>query len=94
MSAEHTIRDRTAIVGVGSTPYYKRGRSAPFDGGALGLVSAARQLGRSGTDAQLGAAAKVLAETRRSLYLILAEDPSVLGETGQQADGPDGGNAS
>lgn len=24
-----TIRDRTAIVGIGSTPYYKRGQSAP-----------------------------------------------------------------
>ncbi len=29
MSGERTIKDRTAIVGVGSTPYYKRGRSAP-----------------------------------------------------------------
>lgn len=29
MGMERTIRDRTAIVGVGSTPYYKRGRSAP-----------------------------------------------------------------
>ncbi len=25
----HAMRDRTAIVGVGSTPYYKRGQSAP-----------------------------------------------------------------
>jgi acetyl-CoA acetyltransferase len=29
MTAERTIRDRTAIVGVGATPYYKRGRSSP-----------------------------------------------------------------
>jgi acetyl-CoA acetyltransferase len=27
--AVNTIRDRTAIVGVGATPYYKRGQSAP-----------------------------------------------------------------
>jgi acetyl-CoA acetyltransferase len=27
--SDRTIRDRTAIVGVGATPYYKRGRSAP-----------------------------------------------------------------
>lgn len=27
--SNRTIRDRTAIVGLGSTPYYRRGRSAP-----------------------------------------------------------------
>ncbi len=43
------------------------------------IVLACRQLGRGGTDAQLAAAQKVLTETRRSLYLILAEDPGALG---------------
>jgi acetyl-CoA acetyltransferase len=29
MTSDRTIRDRTAIVGLGSTPYYRRGRSVP-----------------------------------------------------------------
>lgn len=29
MSTGHPLRDRTAIAGIGSTPYYKRGASAP-----------------------------------------------------------------
>jgi DNA-binding PadR family transcriptional regulator len=43
------------------------------------IAGACRQLGRGGTDAQLAAAQKVLTEARRSLYLILAEDPGALG---------------
>ena len=55
---------------------------APFDGeetavdlrGALEQVHAAvRQVGRTGTPAQVEAAAKVLADARRALYLLLAE---------------------
>ncbi|MDE8654521.1 thiolase C-terminal domain-containing protein [Novosphingobium album (ex Liu et al. 2023)] len=29
MSGFHPLRDRTAIVGIGATPYYRRGQSAP-----------------------------------------------------------------
>ncbi len=36
---------------------------------------AARAVGMSGTEAQIAAAQQVLGQTRRSLYLILAEDP-------------------
>jgi DNA-binding PadR family transcriptional regulator len=43
------------------------------------IAVACRQLGRGGSDAQLAAAQKVLTETRRNLYLILAEDPGALG---------------
>jgi DNA-binding PadR family transcriptional regulator len=44
--------------------------------GLLGqLHEAARQVGRTGTDAQAEAAAKVLTDARRSLYLILADGP-------------------
>ncbi|HSP39511.1 MAG TPA: PadR family transcriptional regulator [Frankiaceae bacterium] len=43
------------------------------------IATACRQIGRGGTEAQLAAAQKVLVETRRSLYLILAEDPGALG---------------
>lgn len=39
------------------------------------LHGATRQLGRSGSDQQIDAAAKILTETRRSLYLLLAEGP-------------------
>jgi DNA-binding PadR family transcriptional regulator len=39
------------------------------------LHGAVRQVARSGTDAQLAAAAEVLAQARRSLYLLLAEGP-------------------
>lgn len=44
--------------------------------GLLGeLHAAARQVARSGTDAQLTAAAGILSEARRSLYLLLADVP-------------------
>jgi DNA-binding PadR family transcriptional regulator len=39
------------------------------------LHGAVRQVARSGTDAQLAAAAEVLAQARRSLYLLLADGP-------------------
>ena len=39
------------------------------------LHGAAREVGRNGTDAQLAAAAEILRQARRSLYLVLAEDP-------------------
>jgi DNA-binding PadR family transcriptional regulator len=38
------------------------------------VVNAVRQIARGGTAAQISAAKKVLTETRRSLYRILAED--------------------
>jgi len=39
------------------------------------LHGAARQVGRTGTDAQIAAAAAILADARRSLYLVLADGP-------------------
>jgi DNA-binding PadR family transcriptional regulator len=39
------------------------------------LHHAARQVARSGTDAQRKAAAEILSEARRSLYLLLADGP-------------------
>jgi DNA-binding PadR family transcriptional regulator len=41
-----------------------------------GIAMAMTQIIRSGSETQLQAAQKVLAETKRSLYLILAEDPA------------------
>jgi DNA-binding MurR/RpiR family transcriptional regulator len=39
------------------------------------LHDAVRQVARTGTEAQLTAAADVLAQARRALYLLLAEGP-------------------
>lgn len=41
------------------------------------LHDAARQIGRSGTDAQIEAAAVLLQDARRALYLVLADGPDV-----------------
>ena len=44
--------------------------------GLLGeLHGAVRQVARTGSDAQLTAAAGILTEARRSLYLLLADGP-------------------
>jgi len=40
------------------------------------LHAAARQVARTGSDAQLTAAAAVIADARRSLYLVLADEPA------------------
>ncbi len=37
---------------------------------------ATREVGRNGTDAQTAAAAEILRDARRSLYLLLAEEPA------------------
>ena len=59
-----------------------------FDAGAPGtdlravleqLHGAVRQVGRTGTDAQRAAAATILADARRSLYLLLADGPEAPG---------------
>jgi DNA-binding PadR family transcriptional regulator len=39
------------------------------------LHGAVREVARSGTDAQVTGAAKILTDARRSLYLLLAEEP-------------------
>jgi DNA-binding PadR family transcriptional regulator len=51
------------------------GESVDLRAAVGGVVDAVRQVGRSGTDEQRAAAAAALAETRRTLYLILAGDP-------------------
>ena len=52
------------------------------------LISATRQIARSGTAGQLEAARTVLREARRSLYLILAtDDPEPTDTEGSRADG-------
>jgi len=39
------------------------------------LAGATRQLGRSGTPAQVAAAARILDDARRAMYLLLADGP-------------------
>jgi DNA-binding PadR family transcriptional regulator len=46
--------------------------------------AAARAVGRSGTDAQIARAQEILTQTRRALYLILADGPE---ETPSASDG-------
>lgn len=47
-----------------------------FGRASFGLMNALREVGSSGTDAQRERALQVLAEARRKLYAILAEDES------------------
>jgi DNA-binding PadR family transcriptional regulator len=42
--------------------------------------NAVRQVGRTGTDAQVEAAGRILTEARKALYLLLADGPDVTGD--------------
>ena len=71
-------------AGRGTWPdlFARRGPAAP--GGELRplleqLTGATRQVARTGTEAQVAAAARVLADARRSLYLLLADGPEAPG---------------
>jgi DNA-binding PadR family transcriptional regulator len=44
------------------------------------VTDAVRQVGRTGTDAQLEAAGRILAETRKALYLLLADGPQTTAD--------------
>jgi DNA-binding PadR family transcriptional regulator len=55
------------------------GPEADLRGPLEQLHAAVRQIARSGTDAQRAAAAGVLADARRSLYLLLADGPEAPG---------------
>ena len=69
---------------------------AQFEGGRPGtdlrrvafeLLDATRQVGRAGTDAQRAAAARILTDARRSLYLLLADGAEGTGESTDQTTG-------
>jgi DNA-binding PadR family transcriptional regulator len=76
-------RDHVAASGgTGSDPFAGYGSSAP--GADLRAVldqlhSATREIARTGTDAQREAAGEILANARRSLYLLLADGPEAAG---------------
>ena len=64
--------------GTGPDPFAGRPASGPgadLRGLVAELHDAVRQVARAGTDAQLTAAAGILTEARRALYLLLAEAP-------------------
>ncbi|MGY1620870.1 PadR family transcriptional regulator [Geodermatophilus sp. SYSU D00965] len=64
-------------------PFAGRGEAGPGDdlpGLVHQLHGAVREVARTGTDAQRAAAARVLADARRSIYLLLAEGPETPGE--------------
>jgi DNA-binding PadR family transcriptional regulator len=65
-------RDRNPLAGL------EAGAPRPDLRGLLDqLHGAARQIGRTGSEAQVEAAATILGDARRSLYLLLAEGPEV-----------------
>jgi DNA-binding PadR family transcriptional regulator len=41
----------------------------------MGIPNAVKEIARTGTDAQRAEAARILADTRRALYLLLADGP-------------------
>jgi DNA-binding PadR family transcriptional regulator len=55
-----------------------RGAGADLRGLLEQLHGAARQVARSGTEAQVAAAATIIGDARRALYLLLAEGPETL----------------
>ncbi|WP_197028873.1 PadR family transcriptional regulator [Blastococcus sp. URHD0036] len=69
----HVDRGRTAW----SDPYADGDAETGPDlrGLMMGIPNAVKEIARTGTDAQRAEAARILAETRRSLYLLLADGP-------------------
>jgi DNA-binding PadR family transcriptional regulator len=76
-----TDAGRSAVAelrGTGNDPFAGAAAAAPaadVRGLLEQLHGAVRQVARTGTEAQLTAAADVLAQARRALYLLLAEGP-------------------
>ena len=75
---EHIENGRAAW----SDPFAGRAQGAGADlPGLLQEVhGAVRQVARTGSDAQVTAAAGILADARRSLYLLLADGPAPTGD--------------
>jgi len=48
----------------------------------MGIPNAVKEIARTGTDAQRAEAARILTETRRSLYLLLADGPQAPADGG------------
>ena len=71
---EH-LESRGESLGDPFSGFSAGGPSADLRGLVEQLHGAVRQVARSGTDAQLTAAAGIIAEARRALYLLLADGP-------------------
>jgi DNA-binding PadR family transcriptional regulator len=61
-----------------------------FGTATLGLMNALREVGSSGTDAQRARALEVMADARRKLYAILAEDDAGEPEDEPEDEVPEG----
>ena len=57
--------------------------SDPFIATTRQVVDAARAVRQGSNEAQIAAAQEVLSQARRSLYLILAEEPKVADTVGE-----------
>jgi DNA-binding PadR family transcriptional regulator len=74
------VEERSARLGNPFADYADRPSRPDLRDPMQELQAAARQIVNSGSTAQLKAAADVLAQARRSLYLILAGEPEDAGE--------------
>jgi DNA-binding PadR family transcriptional regulator len=74
------VEERSARLGNPFADYADRPSWPDLRDPMQALQAAARQIVNSGSTAQLKAAADVLAQARRSLYLILAGEPEDAGE--------------
>jgi DNA-binding PadR family transcriptional regulator len=62
------------------TPFVDRAGSVDLRAAVAQVHDAVRQVGRTGTTAQIESAGRLLAETRKALYLLLAEGPETTGD--------------
>jgi DNA-binding PadR family transcriptional regulator len=74
------LAERSARLGDPFADFAGRASWPDLREGMQELQAAARQIVTSGSTAQINAAAQVLAQARRSLYLILAGEPEDAGD--------------
>jgi DNA-binding PadR family transcriptional regulator len=74
------LEERSARLGDPFADFAGRASWPDLREGMQELQAAARQIVTSGSTAQINAAAQVLAQARRSLYLILAGEPEDAGD--------------
>ena len=74
------LEERSARLGDPFADFAGRAPLPDLREGMQELQAAARQIVSSGSTAQINAAAQVLAQARRSLYLILAGEPEDAGD--------------
>lgn len=75
-----TDTGRQHVAALGDTDPFSSfaddGRAVDLHGAVRQVHEAVRQVGRTGTEDQVAAAARILADARKALYLLLADGPS------------------